>query len=201
MTDKDKINFLKNIAPFTSLDDADLQEIAETMELSNFPPKEIIIRQGTQVTNFYVIHSGLVKVSLQDKDDKEKVIGFLGEGDCFGEISLLSQGPATTDIQAVEDTACMIQGGKQFLQMTHKHPIFIKFFNQLLTQRMRVVYKGLLAENTGMSAIEPYLYTKQVKDMVPPLDTFTDETTSIRDAAAKIIGTDRQQASLGLIRL
>jgi len=164
MTDKDKINFLKNIAPFTSLDDADLQEIGGTMELSNFPPKEIIVRQGTQGTDFYIIHSGLVKVSLQDKDDKEKVIGFLGEGDCFGEISLLSQGPAATGIQAVEDTVCMIQGGKQFLQMTHKHPIFIKFFNQLLTQRMRVVYKGLLAENTGMSAIEPYLYTKQVME-------------------------------------
>ena len=112
MTNKDKTNFLKNIVPFTSLDDADLQEIAGTMNLSNFPPKEIIIRQGTQGTNFYVIHSGLVKVSLQDKDDKEKVIGFLGEGDCFGEISLLSQGPAATSIQAVEDTVCMIQGGQ-----------------------------------------------------------------------------------------
>ena len=209
MTEEDKIKFLKNIVPFMSLDDADLQEIAGTVDLSNFPPKEIIIRQGTQGTNFYVIHSGLVKVSLKDKDDKEKVIGFLGEGDCFGEISLLSQGPTTADIQAVEDTVCMIQGGEQFLQMTHKHPIFIKFFNQLLTQRMRVVYKGLLAENTGMSAIEPYLYTKQVKDMVPPMDAFTDETTSIRDAAAKIIGNsleamvvlDRDRQAAGVLGL
>ena len=170
MTEEDKITFLKNIIPFSSLDDADLREIAGTMELKKFPPNEGIIRQGAQGKNFYIIHSGLVKVSLQDKDNKEKVIGFLGEGDCFGEISLLTQGPTTTDIQAVEDTVCMVQEVEQFLQMTHKHPIFIKFFNQLLTQRMRVVYKGLLAENTGMSAIEPYLYTKQVKDMVPPLE-------------------------------
>ena len=103
----------------------------------------------------------------------------------------------------------MVQEGEQFLQMTHKHPIFITFFNQLLTQRMRVVYKGLLAENTGMSPIEPYLYTKQVKDMVPPLDAFTDETTTIRDAAAKIIGNsleamvilDRNRQAAGVLGL
>jgi len=188
MTEEDKINFLKNIIPFKSLDDADLREIADTMEIENFSPRESIISQGSQGKNFYIIHSGLVKVSLQDKDKQEKVIGFLGEGDCFGEISLLTRGPAATDIQVVEDTVCLVQEGGLFLQMTHKHPIIITFFNQLLTQRMRVVYKGLLAENIGLSSVEPYLYTKQVKDMVPSLDAFTDETTSIRDAAAKIIG-------------
>lgn len=188
MTEEDKITFLKNIVPFTSLDDADLTEIARTMEPVKFPPKKIIISQGARGTHFYVIHSGLVKVSLRDKDDKEKIIGFLGEGDCFGEISLLTQGPSTTDIQAAEDTVCMVQDGGHFLPMTKKHPVFMQFFNQLLTQRMRVVYKGLLAENAGMSSIEPYLYTKQVKDMVPLVDTFIDESASIREAAAKIIG-------------
>ena len=132
MTEEDKIKFLKNIAPFTSLNDADFQEIVKTMEFKKFPPKENIIRQGAQGTNFYVIHSGLVKVSLQDKEGKEKVIGFLGEGDCFGEISLLTQGPTTADIQAVEDSVCMVQEGEQFLQMTHKHPIFISFSTSFL---------------------------------------------------------------------
>lgn len=209
MKEEDKIIFLKNIVPFSSLDDTDLQEISKTMVLKKFPPKETIISQGVQGTNFYIIHSGLVKVSLVDKDDKEKVIGFLGEGDCFGEISLLTQGPTTTDIQAVEDTVCMVQDGEHFLQMTHKHTIFIQFFNQLLTQRMRVVYKGLLAENTGISSIEPYLYTKQVKDMVPPLDAFTDETISIRDASAKIVQggleamvvLDKDQQATGVLGL
>lgn len=188
MTKEDKVAFLKNIAPFSRLDDEDLQEIAETLELKKFRPMDIIVRQGTQETDFSIIYSGLIKVSLSDKGGKEKIIGFLGEGDCFGEISLLTQGPITTDIQAVEDTVCMVQKGESFLQMTQRYPEFKKFFNQLLTQRMKMVYKGLLAESTGMNSIEPYLFTKQVKDMVPSLDAFTSETTSIRDAAAKIIG-------------
>jgi CBS domain-containing protein len=209
MTEKDKVNFLKTIAPFTSAEDADLKEIAGTMELKKFHPKEIIIGQGTQGTDFYIIFSGLIKVSLYDKGGKEKIIGFLGEGDCFGEISLLTQGPTTTDIQAVEDTVCMVQEGESFLQMTRKHTMFKKFFNQLLTQRMKIVYKGLLAESAGINAVEPYLYTKQVKDMVPTLDAFTHETTSIRDAAAKIIGggleaivvLDKERQAAGVLGL
>lgn len=187
MTKEDKLVFLKNIIPFSSLDEVDLREIADTMEYKTFSPQEGIIRQGSQGTHFYIIQSGLVQVCLPDRDGKEKIIGILGEGDCFGEISLLTRGPTTTDIQALEDTVCIVQTEEQFLGMTRKHGIFLTFFNQLLTQRMRAVYKGLLTENTGISTIEPYLYTKQVNDMVPPLDAFTWETTSIREAAAKII--------------
>ncbi len=187
MTEEEKTQFLKNVIPFTSLDDADLKDIAGTMKVACFSPKTTIIRQGNPGTSFYIIHSGLVKVSLKDKDEKEKILGFLGEGDCFGEISLITREATTANIHAVEHTFCLEQAEDQFREMTQKHPIFINFFNQLLTRRMRVVYKGLLAEHCETSTIEPYLYTKQVKDMVPAIDVFTNESATIKDAAAKIV--------------
>lgn len=187
MTEEEKTQFLKNVIPFTSLDDADLKDIVGTMKVTSFSPKAAIIRQGNPGTSFYIIHSGLVKVSLKDKDEKEKILGFLGEGDCFGEISLITREATTANIHAVEHTFCLEQAEDQFREMTQKHPIFINFFNQLLTRRMRVVYKGLLAEHCETSTIEPYLYTKQVKDMVPAIDVFTNESATIKDAAAKIV--------------
>ncbi|MBP1734509.1 MAG: nucleotidyltransferase family protein [Deltaproteobacteria bacterium] len=209
MTEEEKIHFLKNVIPFTSLDDSDLKVVAGTMKITSFAPKTTIIRQENSGTSFYIIHSGLVKVSLRDKGDKEKILGFLGEGDCFGEISLITRGPTTADIHAVEHTVCLEQPEHQFLQMIQKHPIFIKFFNQLLTQRMRVVYKSLIAEHCETSNIEPYLYTKQVKDMISPLDTFTDESATIKDAAGKILGKnleatvilDRNHQAVGILGL
>lgn len=190
MTEEEKTRFLKNVIPFLSLDDSDLKDVSKTMKVTNFSPQASIICQGSRGTSFYIIHSGLVKVSLKDKDDNEKVLGFLGEGDCFGEISLITREPTTADIHAVEHTVCLEQPEEEFHQMTKKHPVFINYFNQLLTQRMRVVYKGLLAEHCETSTIEPYLYTKQVRDMVPALDVFTDESTTIRDAAARIVGNN-----------
>ena len=209
MREEEKIHFLKNISPFSSLGHTDLVDIAGTMEVASFPPKATIISKGSSGTSFYIISSGLVKASLRDKEDVEKVLGFLGEGDCFGEISLITKGPTTADIHAVEHTVCLEQPEHQFLQMIQKHSIFITFFNQLLTQRMRIVYKGLITEHRETSTIEPYLYTKQVKDMISPLDTFTDESTTIKDAAVKIVQNnleamvilDRNHQAAGILGL
>jgi len=61
MTEEEKIHFLKNVIPFTSLDDSDQKVVAGTMKITSFAPKTTIIRQENSGTSFYIIHSGLVK--------------------------------------------------------------------------------------------------------------------------------------------
>ncbi len=76
MTGEEKIHFLRNIIPFSSLKDADLIDIAGTLEVTDFSPKTVIIRRGDPGKSFYIIHTGLVKVSLKDKEDDEKILWF-----------------------------------------------------------------------------------------------------------------------------
>jgi len=204
-----KDQFLMKIIPFDSLSETELGKIATTMEWKAFSPGETIIKQGTPGERFYLIKSGLVKVFLLDEENKETVLGFLGEGDCFGEISLLTQGPTTTNVQTVEQTLALVQEKDFFLQMTQKHPVFYKFFNQLLTQRMRSVYKELLSETPGVSQVEPFLYRKQAKDMVSPLETVSHPQNTIKEAAQKmiergrssIVVVDDQRRPKGVLRL
>jgi CBS domain-containing protein len=186
-TPQDKVSFLKNTLPFNSLGDTEREELSKGMDWERFSPGDVIARQGVQGKTFYVIRSGLVKVYLLDEEGKETVLGFLGEGDCFGEISLLTQGPTTSNVQSLEDTLCLVQKKENFLAMTQKHPLFLTFFNQLLTQRMRSVYKELLSENPGISQVEPFLFRKQVKEMLSPSEAFIQPTTTIQDASRKIV--------------
>ncbi len=179
--------FLSNIHPFNSLNEIDLGEIAGTMELKRFSPGELIINQGASGEHFYIIKSGLVKVYLLDEEGKETVLGFLGEGDCFGEIALLSQGPTTAYIRAAEQTIGLIQSKEIFLQMTQRHPVFYQFFNQLLTQRMRAIYRELLSESPGVAQVEPFLYRKRIKEMISPLKASVSPQSSIRQVTQEII--------------
>jgi len=183
----DKASFLRNTLPFNSLEDTEREEISKGMHWERFSPGDVIIKQGAQGSTFYVIRSGLVRVFLLDDEGKETVLGFLGEGDCFGEISLLTQGPTTSNVQSLEDTLCLAQQKESFLAMTQRHRLFLTFFNQLLTQRMRSVYKELLSENPGISQVEPFLYRKQVREMISPSEAFVQPTTTIRDASQKIV--------------
>jgi CBS domain-containing protein len=200
--------FLKAIIPFDSLSEPELTDIAVTMTWKRFSPGESIIKQGAPGENFYLIRSGLTKVYLLDDEGNETVLGFLGEADCFGEIALLTQGPTTANIQAVEQTLSLVQTKDAFLRMTHKHPVFYKFFNQLLTRRMRAVYKELLSENPGVAQVEPFLYRKQIKEMISSFKASVSPQTTLQEAARTIIEkgltsvvvVDDQERPLGILR-
>jgi CBS domain-containing protein len=187
MIDNNAIDLLKGVIPFNSLGEEGLCEIAATMEWTNLPRDTLIIPQGSRGLHFYLIKSGLVKVYLLDETGKETTIGFLGEADCFGEISLLTDGPTTTNVRTIEHTVCLVQHRDDFLRMTQKYPMFHKFFNQLLSQRMRTVYKELLTERPGVSEVEPFLYRKQVKDILPATLPLCGEGETLKEAARNII--------------
>lgn len=183
---EDTVTFLQNTMPFNALAREELGEIAATMAWEHFSPGDIIIQQGVEGTRFYIIKSGLVKLDL-DQEEKEVVLGFLGEGDCFGEMSLLTNVPTTSNVETVEFTLCLVQSKEAFLAMMQRYPVFYSFFNQLLTHRMKTVYKDLLTTTPGIAQVEPFLYRKQVRDFISQTQVVCDEATTIRDAAQELV--------------
>ena len=117
-----KQSLLRNILPFRSLNEPEIEEIARMMEWTTFSPGSHVIRQGAPGAHFYLIISGLVKVFLEE-DGKETVLGFLGEGECFGEVSLLTQGPTTANVHTVEHTLCLVQKDRRFSCHDREAPV------------------------------------------------------------------------------
>jgi cGMP-dependent protein kinase len=58
-----------------------------------------VFKQGDMGSDFYIIRSGLVQVTIDDRR-----IRTLGKGDYFGERALLSAEPRSGSITAVEET-------------------------------------------------------------------------------------------------
>ena len=137
MKAEETVVFLKSIAPFHTLDETDLNEIARSMTEENFSPKAFIIKQGMHGLNFYIIKSGLVRVYTQNKEGNEEIYAFLGEGDCFGEISLLTNKPTSANVQTMENTVCLIYPKERFLNMVERYPAFKAFFNQMVMHRTK----------------------------------------------------------------
>jgi len=184
-----KLNFLKNVVPFDSLATEQLEEIAEGMEWRDFPRNSIIIKQGGRGTNFFILRTGLVKVYLYE-NGKETLLGFLGEGDCFGEMALLNPEPTTANVEAMEDTSCLAQSAESFVHMVQRYPLFYRFLSQLLTRRMKSIYRECLSGSSGVDRIEPFLFRKQIIEMLSSHAPFCKEETSIREAAQRIIDED-----------
>lgn len=62
---------------------------------------DVIIRQGDQGKNFYVVDAGTPEVYLRDKDsDTEKKVLSYTEGDSFGELALMYNAPRAATVKA-----------------------------------------------------------------------------------------------------
>lgn len=183
-----KTSFLEGIEPFSGLDATSLEEICETMEWKQFVPGETIQKEGLRAEFFYVLKNGLAKIFME-KGGEEQVVGFLGEGDFCGATAFLSDGIQPSTVVAIEQTLCLAQDEDSFKAMVALYPKIAGYFNELIIRQSKRIFSKLLATGTGAIAqVEPFLYTKRVKDLISPKQVFCARGDTLEEAARKLVG-------------
>jgi CRP/FNR family transcriptional regulator, cyclic AMP receptor protein len=92
---------LKRIPLFHDLDLDEIGQIALLFKERDFEAGATIIQEGSGGAAFYVIEAGEASVSIQGRPHS-----ILGQGDYFGEIALIDQGPRMATITAVSRLDC-----------------------------------------------------------------------------------------------
>ncbi len=77
-----------------------LADLAGRVQLRNYAPGAVIVRQGARADAFYVIRSGRVDVVVQHPGDRERRVRRLGRGMAFGELGLLRGAPRAATVRA-----------------------------------------------------------------------------------------------------
>ncbi len=95
----------KGLDFFDHCSDDDILSLAESMEEMNCEPGQLILRQGEFSDRLYLIRSGTVDILKRAGSDSKKVAE-LGEGEYFGEISLMTPSSAIATVKA--QTGCVI---------------------------------------------------------------------------------------------
>ena len=100
----DIAGFLGRFPPFDGLDPEQVRAIAGHVQIEHFGTGDTILSQaGEPAQALYVIRKGAVELV-----DGGRVLDLLGEGETFGQFSLLAhQGPTVT-VRAHEDTLCYL---------------------------------------------------------------------------------------------
>ena len=100
----DIAGFLAAYPPFDGLDDDRMRRIGSATQVEFFPAGTTILeRSGEPAAYLYVVRKGAVEIL-----DRGRLIDLIGEGETFGELSLVSgQGPVAS-VRAAEDTLCYL---------------------------------------------------------------------------------------------
>src|ERR1043166_1889483 len=79
---------LRSVPLFASVGDEFIRYLKEKVELISYNQNDVICKEGDEADAFYLIRSGMVRVS-QQMPGGEMVRTYLGRGEYFGEIGLL----------------------------------------------------------------------------------------------------------------
>jgi len=103
--------FLSKVSILENLDKWERLTVADSLESSSFEDNEVVVKQGEQGNDFFIIVEGTAIVTQtrsEGVDEPEQVeVGRLGPSDYFGEIALLLDRPRAATVTARGPLKCV----------------------------------------------------------------------------------------------
>jgi small-conductance mechanosensitive channel len=112
---------LSRIELFRDLAEAERKELAAGLHYAPFTRGEVIVRLGAAAHHLYMITSGTVSVRTGD-GATEHELAQLGEGEFFGEMSLLTGEPRSATTVAATDVECYRLDAEVFRSLLSRRP-------------------------------------------------------------------------------
>jgi|SRR5271157_2294571 len=138
-----QIDLLRNVPLFSALPDAELENLAETLQVVNLDEKEVLFRENETGDNLYIVLEGSFDVVMGLGTGGEKVLATLGPGELMGEMAmLLPGGQRTATIRPRGTTRVWVMTRSDFDALLHRQP-------QLAYAMMRILSKRLDTTNTA----------------------------------------------------
>jgi CRP/FNR family cyclic AMP-dependent transcriptional regulator len=114
--------YIELIPLFAGLPQSDIEQLAARSRVRHYPAKTQIVWRGEPGDTLYVVQSGKVKVHSATENGSEVTIHILGQGACFGELSIIDESPRSADISTLEPTECLVLDGSSLREAIDRNP-------------------------------------------------------------------------------
>jgi CRP-like cAMP-binding protein len=143
LTISDKIMLLKGIDIFESLSVSELAAIASIAEVTDTPPGEIIIEEGTFGETMYLIIQGEVSVIKELGKVNEIEIDRIKPGEYCGEMALFEDVERSASIRTELKCNFMVLHKQQFREIVREYPQIALEICKVLSGRIRKLHKKI----------------------------------------------------------
>jgi signal transduction histidine kinase len=136
--------FLRDLPYFAGLPEQLIQAVSERSNLLVFAPGEIIIEEGSDSEEMYIVVEGMLIVTkLTENRDVE--LARLGPGQVVGEIALLDNAPRTATVKAIESSK-VIEVPVDAFENLLGDPTVVRRLFRTVTERLREIEDTLRHE-------------------------------------------------------
>lgn len=131
------IDFLATVSLFRGLERTELASFAAVTRERGYPRGSVIVFEDDPGDALFIVREGRVKVVLVGEDGREVILGILGVGDHFGELSLIDGQPRSAHVIAMEDSRLLVLRREDFRQRVQESPRVAWALLEELSARLR----------------------------------------------------------------
>lgn len=129
--------FLRRIQIFSKLSDKELEKFLGILSEKTYKDGEIIFHKDDPGSSLFILKSGLVKISINDKKGNEYILKIMYPFDFFGEMALLDGQSRSATVTSLEKSTALIIKREHFISLIEKHPQIALSIMAVLSRRLR----------------------------------------------------------------
>jgi len=121
LTTEKEIQYLRKTPLFQSLKSDELKIVSLAMRNVIYEQGEMIINEGDEGDEAYIIYSGEVEV-FRLLEGKTVIMNKLGEGEMFGELALFGEGFRSASVRASKETLVGVISKEKLYEIIREFP-------------------------------------------------------------------------------
>ena len=128
---------LKSLPLFSELGDDELVEIWKLVQTRSYKKSNIILFEEDPGDSLFIIKEGKVKITRLSEEGREVILSILGEGEFFGEMSILDGEARSANVIALADSEVFVLKRQEFINILTTNPQIAITLLEELAARIR----------------------------------------------------------------
>jgi small-conductance mechanosensitive channel/CRP-like cAMP-binding protein len=141
-----RLEALERVDLLTPLSSAGRQRLAELSRTELYGAAELVVRQGEEGGDWFIILSGEVSVEIEQGPEPLRV-ALLGPGEFFGEMSLMTGEPRAATVRVTRECELLVVSRAAFQSALSDEPEVLAQISEVLAQRRAALGERELAES------------------------------------------------------
>jgi len=121
-TAEEKADVFRKVPFFRDLSDTVLTRIATLAQHKIFRKDALVVMEEETGQTLFILMDGQVKITRTTEEGREVVLAVMGQGDFFGELSILDGQSRSATVRATSDSEILLIYRNDFLQLLESNP-------------------------------------------------------------------------------
>ncbi len=153
----DKIQFLRQVNLFKSLNDKALLDLSAITIEQTIPAKTIVFKEGDKGDALYIIKAGKVNILKRNNAGVDSILVSLGKGNVIGDMAIIDEAPRSASVATIQETTFLIITKDDFRTLLGDVPEISFSILKMTMERLR---------NTNMHLKQLEASTNQMEEVI-----------------------------------